>query len=84
MANRLQEIRAILGSGDNLCTAVVAENPDNGYLDFIADIFPVYVRNNLGEGEGKYHDIGVSGHLARLHFLKHVFADMEYLLSLVE
>lgn len=75
---------AVLGSGDNLCTAVAAESEEDGSMDFIADVYPRYVSSNHGSGSGKWLDIGIDTHLARIDFLKNIFTDVDYLLALLE
>jgi hypothetical protein len=77
-------ITAMLGSGDHLCTAIVAEDSQTGNKDFIADLFPDYVMNNLGDGNSEYLDIRFEGHHARMKFFKSVFDDMDYLLDLLD
>lgn len=82
-AERFSDIHAIIGSGNHLCTAVVAEDEDCGELDFIADIYPEYVQEDEGNPK-TYFQISAETHIARLKFLENVFSDMDYLLSLLE
>lgn len=76
-------IDAIMGSGQMVCTAVAAEDGQTGHKDFIADVCPDYVINNLGDEWPKYKDIGFDGQHARIAFLKHVWADMDHLLETI-
>jgi len=81
---RYKIISASMGSGSHLCTAIVAEDETTGHKDFIVDIFPDYVVDNIGEVYPQYLDIGFDGHHARMKFFQSVFDDMDYLLSCLE
>lgn len=81
---KYKNITAIIGSGHNLCTAVAAECQETGNMDFIADIFPDYVKDSLGNNGHQFCDIGFDVHLARMKFLENVFDDIDYLLGLLD
>lgn len=76
-------LHAAMGSGNHLCTSIVSENKEDGKLDFVCDIWPDYVAENMGDGN-RYLDIGFDGHHARMRFYKNVFADMDYLIAELE
>lgn len=74
-------VHSVLGSGSGLCTAIVAEDIETGAVDFIADIFPEYVKTGLNNGDFIW--ISATQHIDRLKFFENVFDDIGFLLELL-
>jgi hypothetical protein len=69
--------RIILGSGENVCTAVAYESPLTGAVTPVADVLPDWIVN-------EYPTENRPDHRPDLNFIAHARADIPYLLDLVE